>query len=576
MKWFFMIFVCAGLIAGSVQAEQQSDTVVKGELGAKLDAYMTRLNQFGFSGTLLVAKDGEIVVSKGYGLADRARKIPMTPETVISIGSITKQFTGAAILKLEMQGKLSVNDPITKFFSNVPADKSGITLHHLLTHTAGLDSDYGPSDYESVTRDEIVKRVFAEPLRSKPGEQHRYSNAGYSLLAAIVEIVSGQNYEQFLVENLFKPAGMFKTGYKLPQWNRDDIARGYIRDEDWGTIVDRPWAADGPYWNLRGNGGIHSTIGDMYRWHRALEGETVLSKEAKQKFFAPHVPEEGGMSHYGYGWAIFKTPRNTKLIAHNGGNGIFAADFLRYVDDGVVVYIASNIAEAPATQISSRIARIIFTGEYVLPPKVIELDAAALEKFAGAYKLSSGAELNVAVKAGRLAVTGNGQEAFCVLNAGGNCGQSRFTDLNRRTAGIFEKAVKKDFTALHEAFGGRMPLKQIEARESEMWQEWHDRFGPFKKFEVLGTAPMEGAALTYTRLEFERGSTFVLYRWEDGELAGIRGMPRLPGNTFLPESATDFVSFDIRSGAMVRISFDAATKSLIVHALGQDVRAQKV
>ena len=142
---------------------------VRGDLGRKLDDYLKRLAPFGFSGTLIVEKDGEVVLHAGYGLADHERKIPMSPDTVLPIGSITKQFTAAAILKLEMQGKLKPNDPISKYFPNVPADKGAITLHHLLIHGAGLESDYGDGDFEPVTREEIVRRVLAAPLRSAPG-----------------------------------------------------------------------------------------------------------------------------------------------------------------------------------------------------------------------------------------------------------------------------------------------------------------------------------------------------------------------------------------------------------------------
>jgi CubicO group peptidase (beta-lactamase class C family) len=266
------------------------------DLGRKLDQYLGRLEKLGFSGTVLVAKDGKVVLEKGYGLADRERRIPMAADSVISIGSITKQFTAAAILKLEMQGKLRVEESIGRFFPTAPAEKAAITIHQLLTHTAGLDSDYGPSDYEAVSRDEILRRVFAAPLRSAPGKEHFYSNAGYSLLAAIVEIVAGQSYERFVRENLFEPAGMHATGYKLPKWRDGQVAHGYRDGQDWGTILDKPWAEDGPYWNLRGNGGIHSTAGDMYRWHVALEGEAILSKAAKEKFFKPHVAEGPGAS----------------------------------------------------------------------------------------------------------------------------------------------------------------------------------------------------------------------------------------------------------------------------------------
>lgn len=328
----------------------RAEEIVKGKLAGDIDQYLLSQEREGASGAFLVAKDGEIILSKGYGQADRKNNVPVTTDTVFDIGSITKQFTAAAILKLEMQGKLSVTDGIAKFFGNVPKDKSPITLHHLLTHTAGLRDAFG-DDYARMTRKQIITKAMKTPLQFEPGTGYQYSNVGYSLLGAVVEIVSGQSYETYLHENLFKPAGMTQTGYQLPQWNPTHLAHGYKKNlfgafKDDGTPLDHRWADDGPYWNLRANGGILSTVGDMYKWHLALEGDAVLSPEAKTKLFKPHVrEEEGGPTYYCYGWLWVKTNWGSTLIVHNGGNGLFFASFRRYVDDGVVVISMTNCDE---------------------------------------------------------------------------------------------------------------------------------------------------------------------------------------------------------------------------------------
>lgn len=278
------------------------DGTVKGEAGKKLDERFTALAAKDFSGVILVVQDGAVVLAKGYGLADRAGKVPYSTDTVFDIGSITKPFTASAILKLEMDGKLKVTDPITKFFKDVPEDKKEITLHHLLTHTAGFKDSLG-GDYDKIDRDAFVKLALASKLRFKPGKSYSYSNVGYSLLGAVIEQVTGLSYEVYLHDSLFKPAGMTKTGYVLPKWGKGELARGYQKDQDWGTPLDRAWAEDGPHWHLRANGGLLSTVGDLYRWSVTLQGEDVLSKEAKQQQLAPHVSEGllGGGNHYGYG-----------------------------------------------------------------------------------------------------------------------------------------------------------------------------------------------------------------------------------------------------------------------------------
>jgi CubicO group peptidase (beta-lactamase class C family) len=337
------------------------------ELQTKIDDFLTGLTKNGFSGVVFVAKDGAILLSKGYGVADRERSVPITNQTVFTVGSITKQFTGAAILKLQMLGKLDVHDPIIKYFKDVPEDKKEITLHHLLTHTAGFPGAIG-DDYEEITRDQFIKLAMSTKLQRTSGLLYEYSNVGYSLLGAIIEIITGKSYEAFLNEYLFQPAGMTKTGYRIPRRNPADLAHGYRGEKDWGTSLDKPWAEDGPYWHLRANGGILSTVEDMYQWHLALQGEKILSEDAKKLYYTPHVREgEDADSFYGYGWTIFTTPRNTRLIAHNGGNGIFAADFLRYLDENVVIIGMSNTSGKPAWKATNQVARIMFGYDYSDP-----------------------------------------------------------------------------------------------------------------------------------------------------------------------------------------------------------------
>jgi CubicO group peptidase (beta-lactamase class C family) len=342
-------------------------------LGENLDRWLVAAD---FRGNVLVSKGGVVLLRKGYGLADRENGVPYTADTVFSVGSITKQFTAAAILKLEMQGKLRVEDPIGKYFPGVPEDKRAITLHHLLTHTSGLESDFA-GDYDPVSRDEYAKRTLASKLRSKPDDVYFYANSGYSLLGAVVEIASGKPYEQYLRENLFLPAGMRDTGYKLPEWPQANVAVGYHDGKRWGRINEKPWDNDGPYWALRANGGISSTLDDMLRWHVALTGDTVLSAAEKEKMFRRQVREgPGADTYYGYGWLIGKAVWGGRLIEHNGGNGTFFADFLRYVDDDLVVILSTNDSEVRGGRISHTLGRLAH-GEDVPVPKPVGAAGAA-------------------------------------------------------------------------------------------------------------------------------------------------------------------------------------------------------
>jgi CubicO group peptidase (beta-lactamase class C family) len=167
---------------------------------------------------------------------------------------------------------------------------------------------------------------------------------GYSLLAAIIEEASGMSYEQFLAAELFAPAGMGDTGYVLPEWKPDRVAVEYdARGEPKDKPFDRPWAEDGPYWNLRGNGGLLSTPRDMFRWHLALEGEEVLGRDAKRKLFEPYVLEfEGGDSYYGYGWVVQRSDEYGRFAWHDGGNAWSFGMITRLLDADVMVFWITN------------------------------------------------------------------------------------------------------------------------------------------------------------------------------------------------------------------------------------------
>ena len=296
------------------------------------------------SGTVVAARAGEIAHCKGFGLAHRAAKVAAGCDTAYDIMSITKQFTAAAILKLEMMGKLRVSDPMSKFVGPVPDDKRAVTVHHLLTHTSGLTDQLG-GDYEALSREEMLDGALESELRSVPGTEYSYSNLGYSILAAIVDKASGTSYERFLASHIFEPAGMRQTGYVLPEWKSNQVAVEYDENgEPKGRPFDHPWAEDGPYWNLRGNGGLLSTARDMFRWHAALEGDEVLSESAKDKMFEPHVPEEvGGDSYYGYGWVVSPTDEG-RIFWHDGGNGWSLGVMARFPDQDAMVFWVSNHA----------------------------------------------------------------------------------------------------------------------------------------------------------------------------------------------------------------------------------------
>lgn len=353
-------------VAGAAAPPAGGAGIVRGADAQRIDAYLTQLEEQGFSGALLVARGDEVILSRGYGLADRTRGVPVGPDTVFTSASVGKQFTAAAVMTLAQLGVLDVHDPIGAHLDGVPADKRAITLHQLLTHTSGLPENVG-DEREAATREAMLARLLRAPLRSAPGAEYAYSNAGYNLLAAIVEIASGQPFGDFLQERLFAPAGMTRTGYR-PEVPDEALAHGYDRltGDDLGTLLDLPRLPDGPSWFLRGAGGVLTTVGDMHRWDRALRGDAVLSEDSKRLLFGRHVALEDGV-WYGYGWGVVDTEWGTTLHTHTGGSPFATMQVRRYPDDDVFLVAVSNSPVHAAT-LAPDLARALFDPAAPLEP----------------------------------------------------------------------------------------------------------------------------------------------------------------------------------------------------------------
>lgn len=277
-------------------------------VASNIDTYLSRMVPLGFNGAVVVAEGNSIILNKGYGLADRSQDIPNTANTVFSLGSIVKTFTSVSILRLYQENELKLSDNLGKYFSNVPADKSMITIKQMLSHTSGLPPQVG-TDYENITKADLINSAFDQPLAFTPGSGYQYSNVAYSLLALIIEDITGLGYEEYIYTNIFKPAGMTQTGYTIPTWEQDDIAHNYTGMEDNGTFSERTYY---PNWNLIGNGGILSTTTDMFRFYQYLKSDEFINAETKELMFTPVwdtdalgiVALRGGefVQHNGGGW----------------------------------------------------------------------------------------------------------------------------------------------------------------------------------------------------------------------------------------------------------------------------------
>ncbi|NER17552.1 serine hydrolase domain-containing protein [Spongiivirga citrea] len=335
-------------------------------LAKKIDAYLNKGVSNGFNGAVLIERNGEVILNKGYGKADKVKNISNTPNTIFDIGSNTKQFTGAAILKLAELHKLKVTDSLHTFFNNLPDDKKNITIHQLLTHTGGFQESLD-GDFELISTQDFFRNVFNSKLFQEPGTKFNYSNLGYSILARIIEITSKMNYENFLQEFLFKPSGMNQTGYLLPEWNAENLANGYNRNIlDQGTTIER-YKEDGQVsWNLKGNGGINSTSNDLLLWKKAINSNKILPQELTEKWIQPYTLEIN--HYYGYGWGIYNTA--DKIIYHNGGNGAFTHTIIWNMAKDYFIIYSSNSSSPKIENVAYEIEQALTNDSYV--PKEIE------------------------------------------------------------------------------------------------------------------------------------------------------------------------------------------------------------
>lgn len=571
---------------------------------AALGEYFRKAAGLGFSGAVLVARGDEVLLREGYGWADVKRRVPVTPETVFDIGSGVKAFTATAVLQLEERGRLSTADAISKHLENVPPDKAAITIHQLLTHTSGINFDYfydeaSPAERAAMRdREKYVAAVLAPPLAFKPGEGRVYSNTGFSLLAAIVENVSGMPYERYARERLFEPAGMTATGYYVPRDLRR-VARGYNDgDSDYGYPWETQWENRRPLWDLMGNGGMLTTLDDVHKWMAAIKGDRVVSQKSKDKMFQVYYPK----SDQGQGWNVWQTEGRPYIW--RGGDAVpqgWNVEFRWYTKDDLIAVVLTNRrvrAGSIRRPTMAALVDIALLGKRPALPAFARVDAARLRALAGTYKLESGETFYVKAdeaQTGRgrrqpvLLIGGEGQRAIDLLHSANQRPDltKLSSEMNDRTAAYLAALRGGDAAALKTILPESVPP----AEAAERWAAFLKQAGALEAAEVLGTSPLNQQGVqTFVRLKFRTGGGVYRITWRDGRprtqqddrlqpsaTAFLRKSPDpLPISlAFLPQSARDFATYDLFRGRTVVVSFPGDGR-LIVRTKDGDVVARRV
>ena len=314
-----------------------------------MDTFVRELPQSKhFRGNIVAVRGGHIILEKSYGLAVEGWNIPNTSRTKFEIASLSKQFTAAAILQLVDAGKLREDDPVSKFYKDVPRNWLGITIHHLLTHTSGIPNN-GISDFPKgiatpYTPDELIETFRSRPLAFAPGTKWAYTNTEYYLLAWIIERVSGEKYGAYLAGHIFTPLKMTHSGFASSLAIIPEMAEGYTAEE--GRLRHRDYFDR----SLEvGAGGIYTTTDDLLLWNKALDSPGFLSARSLDLMFSAHPP-----GNYGYGWFVDTTPR--RRIYHEGGDPGFAAFEARYPDQHLLIVVLSNQDDAPVRDTANALA----------------------------------------------------------------------------------------------------------------------------------------------------------------------------------------------------------------------------
>jgi CubicO group peptidase (beta-lactamase class C family) len=477
-------------------------------------------------------------------------------------------------MTLEMRGKLKTEHSIAKYFSDVPKDKQQVTLHHLLTHTAGV-INYTGEDYVVAYRDETVKIALDAPLLFPPGTSYEYSNVGYSLLGAIVEIVSGQSYEEYLHEHLFKPSGMFFTGYCIPPWHERTVATWYVGEKSFRLSLN---VHDQPHWNVIGNGEILSTTNDMHKWYLALKGTKILSTEAKNKLFTPFL------NNYAYGWNIADTDYG-KVIQHDGGSDLgSSALFTWYVDQDLVTVMFCNQSYGENTLNSvlrNKMERLLFGKEIELPPIAQEAPLSDVKKLEGTYTLPTGGKILIKIAYGYLTLTAQGQDAANTIFSLSNRDTAELNELVDRTVKIVNAVLNGNFEQAEKELNNEERLKG--------WQRWF--FNQLditqNKAEQVETIILGG--LTWPRSEdtkeivakatYDKHETKFGLLWRNGKLWGLTTGPDTFTMRVLAVSKTMYAGYDLGTAKNAKLSFNTDKQGkitgLAVHTKTGEVKTTK-
>ncbi|MEJ8758348.1 serine hydrolase [Pontibacter sp. H259] len=401
-------YLVAALVVTMALSISSAYAQVQKNLSAKLNEYLdAHLGQGTFSGTVMVTEKGIPVYSKGFGMADYEKQLPNGPEVKYRIGSITKSFTAVLVMQLQEQGKLNVQDKVSKYLPSFPnADK--ITLHQLLSNTSGLPdfvNHWQNVNTKPATTTDILALVKDMPLEFEPGTKWKYSSTGFVVLGQVIEKVTGKPYEKVLAQQILKPLNMKASGLEFSK-PVAGLAKGYNHDG-----IDRKLAKPIDMSWCHAAGAMYSTVTDLAKFDAALKGNKLLSEDSKELLFTPV------MKDYGYGFVIDKAG-DKQRISHSGAINGFKANFIRFPEQDIAITILSNYESQQVNgPISSDITAIVLGDKYEVPTvhKMVNLSPEQLAPYVGEYQVGPKMVFKVTLTDNLLYVGAPGQDTFAIF-----------------------------------------------------------------------------------------------------------------------------------------------------------------
>ncbi|MBK9317251.1 MAG: serine hydrolase [Acidobacteria bacterium] len=502
----------------------------------------------------IVVKNGNVILRKGYGMANLELGIPIEPDMIFRIGSITKQFTAVATLMLVDQGKLSLTDEITKFIPDYPTQGHAITVEHLLTHTSGIKSYTGLPEWRPLWRKDVSLKEMIDlfknkPMEFAPGESWNYNNSGYVLLGQIIEKASGQSYQDFIEKNIFAPLGMKQTFY-------DNTARVIPRRITGYSKSGANWV-NSDYLSMswpHAAGSIISSVDDLAKWDAALYTDKLVKQETLKRAWTPYLLKNGKSAKYGYGWLVTELAGMPSL-EHGGGINGFTTIGVRVPQERIYVAILTN-RDSGTGNLGQRAAALV-AGRKLTEPIAVKLPAGTLEKYVGVYKVDEKQDL---------IITKEGEALY----------------FQRTNTGKQEMVPSAEY----QFFSKRNPSLVISFKQSGgkiASVLFKPPIGPDEEAERTDKAlpkPKEAAAFDpaiYDKYagQYELMPNFILTLSRDGDklMGQATGQPMVQ---LVPESAVKFSVQEV--GAQIEIVLDEKgnAASLILYQGGQKLPAKKI